>query len=346
LISAFGLAVELALPVPELGPAVGHAVDERPPGHAVDERPPGHTCDERPPGHTCDERPPGHTCDERPPGPPVRVQLAEARQLEAAWSGSTTPPRLATATVDGGRWIAERGRAGDVRMRHRLGRFHLDAPGTSLLCAPTDESDPGWRRLLLDTALVTVSLARGFDALHAGSVVIGGQAVAIAGGQGAGKTSVLVELLRAGAGFLTDDILALAPARSVVMGAPGPPVANLPYSEAAGEVAEPLHRFGEEWWGRIRRPHGAPAPVGTVLVVERAEPGARAPLVEPVDQPVAPLLAHALDSGSEPKRRERRLRVLAQLAQSVEVLRLRVTGALPPRELVAELIEALPRLAP
>lgn len=310
MISAFGLAVELGLAVPELEPGLGLRAEER------------------------------------PDGPVLRVELAAPQRLQAAWSGSAPVPGVARATVDGSLWTAERGRRGDVRMEHQLAGFHLDAGGHTLLCAPADVADPAWRRLLLDTALVTASLARGLDALHAGAVVMAGRAVAIAGPSGAGKTSLMLELLRAGAGFLTDDVLVLVPDGDAVLGYPGPPLANLPGAAAADAVAEPLHRIGQEWWSRIPRPHFAPAPVSTVVVLERGPSESPGPVVSALTEPVAPLLALALQGGPTAQRRERRLEVLAQLAQRVEVLGVTVTGRTPARELASQLIEAVPRLAP
>lgn len=281
-----------------------------------------------------------------PPGPILRVERADPDRVEAEWSGPTRSAPLATAVVDGSVWSTQRGRRGDLRMDHSLARFHLDAPGTTLLCAPANQSDPAWRRLLLDTALVTASLTRGLDALHAGAVVIGGQVVAIGGPSGAGKTTLLLELLRGGARFLTDDVLALVPDGEQVWGQPGPPVANLPAGEEAEPIAERMHRIGDEWWSRIRDPHPAPAPVSTVVVLERVAAPAPGPVVAPVAEPVAALLALGLQSGPAPQRRERRLEVLAQLAQTVDVLGLSASGAVPARQLAAQLLEALPRLAP
>src|SRR5947209_13886096 len=122
MISAFGLAVQLALPVPELEPL------------------------------------PRLACALIPPGPPLRVELAPVEDLELAWSGPRSPSQIARAVVAGSGWTAERGLDWDLRMDHALGRFHLDPAATLLRCTPRDQDDPAWRQLLLDTALVTASL--------------------------------------------------------------------------------------------------------------------------------------------------------------------------------------------
>jgi hypothetical protein len=250
----------------------------------------------------------------------------------------------AGATVDGERWTAERGRDGDLLMEHPLGRFHLDAGATCLRCAPADLDDPAWRRLLLDTALVTASLSRGHEALHAGCVVNDGNAVAIAGASGAGKTTMLLELLRAGARFLSDDVIALREEPGQVVAQPGPPVANLPATESAGELVVHLHRLQDEWWVRVRNPWSAPAPIRAILVLARGEHPNEGPAVSRLSEPAGPLLQHALRGGSSAQRLQQRFDLLARLASSAEVLTVTVTPALAPRELAEEVIQAVPAL--
>ena len=307
MISAYGLAVDLALPVPELEPVV----------------------------RTLD----GHI----PPGPVLRVELAEPEELDREWSGGAEPPAIARAFVDGSDWTAERGAAGDVRMDHPLARFHLNRGAALLRCAPADRDDAAWRRLLLDTALVTVSLVCGHDALHAGCVVTGGRAAAIAGARGSGKTSLLLELMRRGASFLADDVVMLRVETDAVMALPAPPLVNLPTAAIAGGLAEPLHGIGDECWARIHHPYAAPAPLHTVLVLERTA-GAGDATITSLREPAAALLVHALQSGARPERREERFAVLSQLARTAEVIGVTATGTSSPSELAEQLIAAVPAL--
>jgi hypothetical protein len=308
MISAFGLAVELGFPIPELDGAMPA------PDAAL------------------------------LVGPGLRIELAGAAELDAAWSGSLTPPVVGRAVVDGSSWEAERGQAGDIRMAHALGRFHIDSGATRMRCAPTDLDAPAWRRLLLDTALVTASLARGRDALHAGCVVSRGTAIAIAGASGTGKTTLLLELLRSGARFLADDVVALEPNEDGVLALPGPPVANFPACEPADELADRLHRLSDEWWVRIREPDQAPRPLGVVLVLEPTGPGSDLPPVSRVEAKAGPLLRHALHSGARPDRLERRFAVLSRLAAGAEVIEVRVDRTRPVGELIDRVMEAVPLL--
>lgn len=308
MISAFGLAVELAFRVPEL--------EGVPP-------------------------PPDRLL---PAGPTLRVELAETEELDAAWSGAMAPPARSGAVVDGSSWTAERGCESDLRMDHALCRFHLDPAAALLRCAPRDTAQPAWRRLLLDTALVTATLVRGHDALHAACVATPNGAIVIAGASGMGKTTLLLGLMRAGARFLADDVVALGADTDAgeVMALASPPVANVPEAEAVVDVAEPLHRLGSEWWVRVRGPCFAPTPIRTVLVLGEATDGP--PRVTGLRDAAVPLLGHALQSGSTPQRREQRLTRLARLAQTAEVMAVAVDHSRPPGELVEAVIDAVPLL--
>jgi hypothetical protein len=240
------------------------------------------------------------------------------------------------ALIEGSPWWIEHGTAGDLRMEHALAHFHLDAGATELQCAPADHLSPAWRRLLLDTALVTAALKRGHDALHAGCVVIDGRAIAVAAPQGSGKTSLTVELVRQGGRFLADDVVALEPDGGRVLALPAPPVANVPTSAAGEHGFEQLHEFGDELWVRVRDAATEPAPLGLVIVLSRTR-SPDPPRLVPVRDPAAPLLAHALHTGSAPDRLARRFELMGRLAASAEVAELTVTDASPPA-MLAELV--------
>ena len=57
--------------------------------------------------------------------------------------------------------------------------------------------------------------ARGWIGLHGGSVSIGGRAVAVVGHSGAGKSTLTAALVRAGHGFIADEISAVTPEQLV-----------------------------------------------------------------------------------------------------------------------------------
>jgi hypothetical protein len=277
-----------------------------------------------------------------PSQPSLRVCERSAADLERAWSGALSPPAIGHAMIDGSLWTVERGLDGDLRMRHPLAKFHLDAAATVLRCAPARSANAAWRRLLLDTALATASLAR-YDALHAACVVRPGAAVAIAGEAGSGKTSLTLELIRRGAHFLADDIVTLESADGGVLAHPGPPMVNLDAATAADDLTVRLHRIGGEWWARIRQPAARPAPIGCVIVLRRSG-GPGPPMLEEIREPAALLLSHVLHSGTLPARLERRLTVVAHLARTARVLAVHVTDSAPPPLLADLLVRELPEL--
>lgn len=272
----------------------------------------------------------GHIC----------AELAALRDLDRLWSGECAPARVARATVDGSQWTAELGRHGDLLMAHRLGRFHFDPRAARLLCAPADENDPGWRRLLLDTALVTVSLVTGHEALHAGCVVGATGAVAVAGPRGAGKTSLVLALVEEGARFLADDVVALAIDGDCVLANPGPPLVNVPLSAALPAVIRPLHRLRGEIWAGVEGACETPVALRAVAVVERS-PQTAEPQIARLEQPAPALLAHALIGAASPTRQAARLTVLSRLAGAAEILSLRLPAAATPQAGARALLGAL-----
>ena len=70
----------------------------------------------------------------------------------------------------------------------------------------TDSDKHGISAFLLGLIMAEVLHMDGYLTLHAGSVNIEGQTILIAGNSGAGKSSVLAELLKRGATLVTDDI--------------------------------------------------------------------------------------------------------------------------------------------
>jgi hypothetical protein len=191
-----------------------------------------------------------------------------------------------------------------------------------MLCAPADPASAAWQRVLLDTALVTASLARGFDALHAGAVAVGPACVALIGARGCGKTTLTLELVRRGAQLVADDVVALArEGDGAIVAHLAPPLVNLPATMASNGIGEVLHDFGEELWVRVDRSAPRPLPLTALVVIQRDSDQDDARL-EPIHDPAPALLSHALHSGVDPERRLRRFSLLADLAATTPALRL------------------------
>jgi hypothetical protein len=114
------------------------------------------------------------------------------------------PRSLPSSAVSGPAWEAEPDRF-LLRTGRRGGRFLVERGQVTL------ERNPGADDRVLATAFVTVVLAaalvqRGKLVLHANAAELDGGAVVIAGSSGAGKSTTLAALLKAGCRMLADDI--------------------------------------------------------------------------------------------------------------------------------------------
>ncbi|MHB1712636.1 MAG: hypothetical protein ACYCV7_14770 [Acidimicrobiales bacterium] len=116
----------------------------------------------------------------------------------------THPPQrpLPAGIGADGLWVAD-----------HLGRaLRLQLGSPEPLVVADQAIDPGFLYVWGYLPMVRSGLWRqGLVLVHASGAVVGGQAVAIAGWQGAGKTMIGLELLASGAAFLADDWLAVAP---------------------------------------------------------------------------------------------------------------------------------------
>ncbi len=275
--------------------------------------------------------PPGAWAERTDGADDVVLAAAAAAELEEAWSGFAEPGW--GATIDGVPFAVERGASGDHRFR-RDGRTlaHLSAAGDVVLCAVGDGFGSGDWRALLDSVLFSVALLRGFEALHAGAVVLEGRAVAIATGAGGGKSTLLAELLAEGAELLSDDVLVLrGGAGQPPSVAAGPPLMTVA-SALRRPPGELLADLGEETW-RAVPVAAAPAPLGAVILLDRSAGGdAR---LEPVERPLAPLLSALLRFPRTPERERRRFELAAALAGTVPIRRLSAGADVSSAQLAA-----------
>jgi len=167
------------------------------------------------------------------------------------------------------------------------GAHLLSVDGRQLRCVPDSRSEAAWQRLLIAQVLPFAALLRGLEVFHASAVVMHAKAVAFLGPSRAGKTSLALELCRRGAGFLTDDVLALEFGPDGVLAHPGTPLAGVDNTHA-GEEHEPDVGSTEEIVAvnareRILRIRGAsnPAPLQTLFFLDRRAEGPGRPYFEP-----------------------------------------------------------------
>lgn len=104
-----------------------------------------------------------------------------------------------------------------------LAEFLVSADGLRVTCRVGPTSQEAFQVYLLGQALSFALVKRGFEPLHATTVVIKGRAVAFLGSSGFGKSSLAACFLEAGYPLLTDDLLLLRKNGRGFEGYPGPP---------------------------------------------------------------------------------------------------------------------------
>ncbi len=253
----------------------------------------------------------------------VRIALAEPSELRRRFSGDPVAT-WETTLADGAGLRYDRGAAGDHRVVYGETVFHLDDAATTVLCAPADRDDAAWQRQLLDTVLFTASFIRGVELLHAGAVVTPRGAVALAGRTGAGKSSLVAELMRRGHRLLSDDVVAVEAAGHAVMAFPGPAVMNLPAgrSDLAEIGVRVVARFDaeDEQWVVVPGAARDASPLAALFVLDPGGPQTGVQAVS--DATFLDLAPYTISLPHGRARAQRRFDVLSTLADGVPVNRL------------------------
>src|SRR5205823_339252 len=93
-----------------------------------------------------------------------------------------------------------------------LGEFLVSSDGRRITCAPAPESSiESFQVYLLGQALSFALVKRGFEPLHATAIAVDGEAIALLGKSGFGKSTLAACFLAADHRLLTDDLLLLQP---------------------------------------------------------------------------------------------------------------------------------------
>jgi hypothetical protein len=237
-----------------------------------------------------------------------------------------------------GRLMLTVDRLGD---EHRIwardhGLYRLVQSRTLLDCAPPRDTRPWrWQRALLGTVLPLAAVLRGYEALHASAVEIDGKAVAVVARTGGGKTSVALNLVARGAGFLCDDVLAVETSPDgEVLAHPGPGVANLRHEEARRleAVGCGLEKLGEDAEGirvELRRTE-QPVPLERIYFLERG--ATVVPAVHHASGP-APILGATFNLIIRtPERLTNQLKIASRIATHVPLHRFAVPGSMTAAE--------------
>jgi hypothetical protein len=271
-----------------------------------------------------------------PGGAHVLLTRAEAAELDEAWDQGVSV--LERRLPDGSLGMrVERGEEGDYRVSAPAhGDFLISAEGTHVRCAPADGPAWRWQRPLLGQVLPLAATLQGFELLHASAVDLDGRAIAFTGRSGAGKTSLVTQLVAGGAPLVTDDVLSLECALDGVLAHPGARMANI-----ASEQLEPLSpsaraRLGSVV-GRSDKLHVEPAsmteealPLKALYFIDRRLE-VEGVTFEPVD-PVDPQLLLAttfMPHVVTPRRLMTQLHTCAEIARHVKTFQLRASWTVP-----------------
>jgi hypothetical protein len=269
-------------------------------------------------------------------GPSLELRMASPQAIDAGWPATGSqrvleerfepPPAPPARTID----VHEE--AGYRLYARHFGLAHITPSGDIVTCAPPDEAELwSWQRFLVGRVLPWAAVLRGYEPFHASAVAIDRRAVAFIGSTGGGKTSLALRLVAGGAGFITDDVLAVDAPEGHPRVHPGACVAAVRSAErevipeAVWErLGEVLGVSGKTYLNMEIEPN--PLPLGAIYFLA-ARAGA---LIEPIEQ-LDPrlLLASTFVIGVQSARRLRdQLDICARIAREVPVFSLRISGQL------------------
>lgn len=233
------------------------------------------------------------------------------------------------ATIDEQPFVLEVGRAGDHRFVHgEHSLHHLSADATVLRCAPANVADATWWRVVLDSVLFSVALLRGYEALHAGAVAVGGGAVAIAAATGGGKSTLLGELLSRGCAMLADDVVVLqSRAGTTPLAHPGPPLMTVPSAVAVAPATVIATVRDEHWIAVPASPKALPL---TTLVMLDRRPGLTLGLRR-ARNPLALLLGALMGFPRTSERERARFELASAIATQVPLWELQADPRVSPK---------------
>lgn len=274
--------------------------------------------------------------------PHLDLELVTPEELAKRWSGAKGAPAWRGRLGDESDLTVEHGIAGDLLFTNgERGCFRLDPSGTALACAPR-LAGLHWQRTLLTKVLSSVSIARGYEALHASAVESPSGAIAIAAPAGAGKTTLALELMARGGSLLSDDVLILAPGPDGVLAHPGTPHMNVAASSPDGlspnDVGSVLGVLSGECWVAARAIACEPCPVHAICLLERG--GNQSLDVQLLSPHPMPLARYVLGPRHDADRERRKFELFADLTSSASLLRVTCGATHPP----ADLADAIERI--
>ena len=256
-------------------------------------------------------------------GPRTTLDVVDAERIDADWPAGGADRVLEedfggrSARPD--RTIDVHPRAGWRLYARHFGLARVSPTGARIECAPPPVAAWRWQRFLVGRVLPWAAVLRGLEAFHASAVAIDGRAFAFVAPTGGGKTSVAVRLVAGGAGFITDDVLALDRQGDVMRAHPGAGIASVRPAEKAlidralwRSLGRTLGHSGKSYLALPRE--DGPLPLAAIYYLR---PGDE-PRIAPVKPDPRMLLASTFVLGVQtPKRLMNQLDVCAAIARDV-----------------------------
>jgi hypothetical protein len=279
----------------------------------------------------------------RPPQRRLACRAASAAEIDASWQKEGSRSAVELRYPDGRPFL-------DIRAHPEAG-FRIHAPryglhlvsrdGTRVASALPRNNPLGAQRLLFAQTLPLAAALQGLEPLHASAVALDGHALAFTAPSGTGKSSLAAHLVAAGAGFLTDDVLALERRDGGVVAHPGAARLNLAPAELSATTRAGRARLG----GRVGRGDGKvvleprPGAPARLAALYRLSRGGSTTRVREHDPPEPlPILASAfLPYLRTPGRLRNQLDVCEAVVTTVRSFELELPPALGARE-AAELV--------
>jgi hypothetical protein len=280
--------------------------------------------------------------------PATTVDLVPEAAIDDGWPAEGVE-RVLGETFDGeavpARTIDVHPEAGYRLYARHFGLARISPDGARVLCAPPGPAEWDWQRFLVGRVLPWAAVLRGYEVFHASAVATGGRVAAFVGETGMGKTSLALRLVADGAGFVSDDVLAVET---------GPGGSVLAHAGAGIACVRPAEReaIPAATWGRLGTVLGhsgktymavsvadGPLPLGAVYFLRAGGEEAIEPLPS-VDPRL--LLASTFVLGVQtPARLSNQLDVCAAIARGVPAFRLSLTAGGDSGALAARVSEHL-----
>jgi hypothetical protein len=279
------------------------------------------------------------------PLPTTQLDLTPASEIEARWADRDGERVLEEWIGDSDAPARTIDRDEDLGYRlyaRHFGLAEITADGRRVACAPPDVSPWRWQRFLVGRILPWSSVLQGREVLHAGAVTLEDAAIAFVAPSGGGKTSLAVRLVLGGAGFLTDDVLALERRDDTLVAHPGTAIVAVRHAEREAITAADWPRLGKEMGTEEktyvvveRDPRALPL---RALYFLRPVDGADDPVIEHIAPEPRLLLSSTFVSGVQtPQRLQIQLDVCAVIAATVPTF----TASVNPDAGAAALAEAV-----